>query len=167
MLWSGGWCVIDFKLIICCLQRFREPGAGYRGEQSLRQERVKSMSTWHGCWWHRAVGDVCNAEVRARAGVKHTYPNAALNTLELLGVRQEPSFPAWYPQKSITSLHQQFAVCFYFALGRALGLFSFFFSSYTSLVKNAVAAAEQEELCLVLIHANMVALCSPLCFLDG
>lgn len=25
--------------------------------------------------------------------VKHTHPNAAVNTLELLRVRQEPSFP--------------------------------------------------------------------------
>lgn len=62
------------------------------------------------------------------------------------------------------SLQQQFAICFYFALGLALELLSFFFFSYTSLVKYAVAVAEQEELCFVLIHANMVALCSLLAF---
>lgn len=55
------------------------------------------------------------------------------------------------------------AICFYFALGQALELFPFFVS-YTSLVKYAVAVAEQEELCFVLIDANMVALCSLLAF---
>lgn len=41
--------MIVTKLIICCLQRNREPGAESPGEQSPGQERVKSMNKWHGC----------------------------------------------------------------------------------------------------------------------
>lgn len=46
----------------------------------------------------------------------------------------------------------------------ALELFLFFFFSYTSLLEYAMAVAEQEKLCFVLIHANTVALCLLLAF---
>lgn len=157
-VWLGNRSVIVIKLIICCLQRYREPGAGYPGEQSPRQERVNSMNMAWMLMTQCCVGCVQFREQMYHV-VKHNLPNA-VNTLQLQwGV----TISVWCPRKCITSL-QQFAICFYFATCLALELFPFFFFSYTSLLKRAMAVAEQEELCFVLIHVNTVALCSLLAF---
>lgn len=84
--------MIVFKLIICCLQRFREPGAGCPGEQRSRQERVKKHEQMAWMLMTQSCGGCVQYRGQIQGVVKHTYPNAAVNTLELLRVSQERSF---------------------------------------------------------------------------
>ncbi|NXA73746.1 MICA3 monooxygenase, partial [Thryothorus ludovicianus] len=130
----------------------RRQGAEFQTGKGKEHEQMAWVLMTQSC------GGCVQYRGQVQGVVKHTCPNAAVNTL---GVSQEPSFLCDTTEMH-NSLQQLFAMCFYFALGRALELCSFFFFSYTSLVEFAVAVAEQGELCLVLIHANMVALCSRL-----
>lgn len=83
--------MIVFKLIICCLQRFREPGAGYPGDLRPRQERVKKHEQMAWVLMTQSCGGCVQSRGQIQGVVKHTYPDAAVNTLQLLRVSQEPS----------------------------------------------------------------------------
>lgn len=137
---QGTWCWISW-------------GAESQTGKGKQHERGMDADDTMLCWMCAIQG--------ANVPCSETHlPNAAVNTLQLQwGV----TVSVWCPRKCITSL-QQFAICFYFATCLALELFPFFFFSYTSLLKYAMAVAEQEELCFVLIHVNTVALCSLLAF---
>ncbi|KAF2979716.1 hypothetical protein EK904_012740 [Melospiza melodia maxima] len=72
-------------------QRFREPGAGYSGDLRPRQERVKKHEQMAWVLMTQSCGGCVQSRGQIQGVVKHTYPNAAVNTLQLLRVSQERS----------------------------------------------------------------------------
>lgn len=82
------WMMVILKLILCCLQTRREPGADPPGEQSPRQERVKEheLAAWMQVaqkWqW------MCAILKGSFTGVEGStvHPSPTINMLELLHI---------------------------------------------------------------------------------